>query len=44
MFPRQDGIALGGIFVDHVDSLEVVREAEERIIAGHARFFASLIT
>ena len=42
MFPRKDGIVLGGTFERGVATMEPNREAEERILAGHARFFASL--
>jgi len=42
MFPRHDGIVLGGTFERGVATLEPDREAEERILAGHARFFAEL--
>jgi D-amino-acid oxidase len=42
MFPRQDSIVLGGTFERGVATLEPNREAEERILAGHAKFFASL--
>jgi D-amino-acid oxidase len=44
MFPRHDGIVLGGTFQRGVWSMEVDREAEERILAGHARFFANIAT
>lgn len=43
MFPRQDGILLGGTFQHRIWSLEPDRAAEDRIVAGHARFFASLM-
>jgi D-amino-acid oxidase len=39
MFPRKDGIVLGGTFEHRVSSLEPNLAAEERILAGHARFF-----
>jgi glycine/D-amino acid oxidase-like deaminating enzyme len=42
MFPRKDGIVLGGTFERHVATLEPNREAEARIVAAHARFFAQL--
>ncbi len=42
MFPRQDGIVLGGTFEHRVSTLEPNLAAEERILAGHARFFAAL--
>ena len=43
MFPRHDGIVLGGTFEHHVSTLEPDRAAEERILAGHARFFETLM-
>lgn len=42
MFPRKDGIVLGGTFEHHVASLEPNLEAEARIMSGHARFFEAL--
>jgi glycine/D-amino acid oxidase-like deaminating enzyme len=42
MFPRADGIVLGGTFERGVSTTEPNREAEERILAGHAKFFAEL--
>jgi glycine/D-amino acid oxidase-like deaminating enzyme len=42
MFPRHDGIVLGGTFERGVYTLEPDRQAEERILAGHAKFFADL--
>jgi glycine/D-amino acid oxidase-like deaminating enzyme len=39
MFPRRDGIMLGGTFEHGVETLEVNREAEQRILAGHQRIF-----
>jgi D-amino-acid oxidase len=42
MFPRKDGIVLGGTFERGVSTLEPDRAAEDRILAGHAQFFASL--
>ena len=42
MFPRRDGIVLGGTFERGVSTLEPNRAAEERILARHARFFATL--
>jgi D-amino-acid oxidase len=42
MFPRKDGIVLGGTFEHHVSTLEPNLAAEQRILDGHARFFASL--
>jgi hypothetical protein len=42
MFPRRDGILLGGTFERGEWSLEPNREAEKRILDGHARIFASM--
>jgi glycine/D-amino acid oxidase-like deaminating enzyme len=42
LFPRHDGIVLGGTFERHVATLEPNREAEDKILADHARFFADL--
>ena len=42
MMPRADGILLGGTRERGVWSLEPNREAEERILAGHADFFARM--
>jgi glycine/D-amino acid oxidase-like deaminating enzyme len=42
MFPRRDGIVLGGTFQHHIWTMEPDLAAEERILAGHARFFAAL--
>ena len=42
MFPRHDGIVLGGTFERGVSTLEPDRAAEDRILAGHAKFFADL--
>ena len=42
MFPRHDGIVLGGTFERGVSTLEPDRAAEDRILAGHAKFFAEL--
>jgi glycine/D-amino acid oxidase-like deaminating enzyme len=42
MFPRKDGIVLGGTFERNVWTLEPNLAAEERILAAHERFFASL--
>lgn len=39
MFPRRDGIMLGGTFERGVETLDVNREAEQRILAGHQRIF-----
>jgi glycine/D-amino acid oxidase-like deaminating enzyme len=40
MFPRRDGILLGGTFERGEWSLEPNRDAEKRILEGHARIFA----
>jgi glycine/D-amino acid oxidase-like deaminating enzyme len=42
MFPRHDGIVLGGTFERGVSTLEPDRQAEARILAGHAKFFAAI--
>lgn len=42
MFPRRDGIMLGGTFEHGVETLEVNREAEQRILAGHQRIFSGM--
>lgn len=42
MFPRSDGILLGGTFERGVDSLEPDQAQSERILAGHARLFGSM--
>ena len=42
MFPRRDGIVLGGTFERGVATLEPNLAAEERILAGHKKFFAEL--
>ena len=42
MFPRHDGILLGGTFVRRDWSLEPDPEAKQRIIAGHQRLFQNL--
>jgi D-amino-acid oxidase len=42
MFPRRDGIMLGGTFEHGVETLDVNREAEQRIIAGHQRIFSGM--
>jgi D-amino-acid oxidase len=41
MFPRSDGILLGGTHERDVWSLEVDREARTRVLAGHREFFES---
>ncbi len=42
MFPRRDGIMLGGTFEHGVETLEVNREAEQRILTGHQRIFSGM--
>ena len=42
MFPRRDGIMLGGTFEHGVETLEVNRDAEQRILAGHQRIFGGM--
>ncbi len=42
MMPRADGILLGGTRESGVWSLEPNREAEERILAGHADYFGRM--
>ena len=42
MFPRHDGIVLGGTFQHHVATLEPDLVAEEKVMAMHARFFRTL--
>jgi glycine/D-amino acid oxidase-like deaminating enzyme len=42
MFPRRDGIMLGGTFEQGVETLEPNREAEQRILAGHQRIFKGM--
>jgi glycine/D-amino acid oxidase-like deaminating enzyme len=42
MFPRRDGIMLGGTFERGVETLEVNSEAEKRILAGHKRIFSGM--
>jgi D-amino-acid oxidase len=39
MFPRRDGIVLGGTFERGVETLEPNAEAAERILSGHRRIF-----
>lgn len=43
MFPRSDGIVLGGTFERGVESLEPDPQQAERILAGHAQLFGSLL-
>jgi hypothetical protein len=42
MFPRSDGIMLGGTFERGVESLEPDPQQAERILTGHARLFGSM--
>ena len=42
MFPRRDGIMLGGTFERGVETLEPNPEASQRILAGHQRIFSSM--
>jgi D-amino-acid oxidase len=42
MFPRRDGIMLGGTFEHGVETLEPNREAAQRILAGHKRIFSAM--
>jgi glycine/D-amino acid oxidase-like deaminating enzyme len=42
MFPRRDGILLGGTFEHDVWSLDVNQEAFKRIMAGHRALFAGM--
>lgn len=42
MFPRRDGILLGGTFERGVWDLEPNREAQARIFAGHQAFFRDM--
>ena len=42
MFPRKDGVLLGGTFQHRVWTMEPDRVAEDRILDAHARFFATL--
>jgi D-amino-acid oxidase len=42
MFPRKDGIVLGGTFERGVSTMEPNLEAQARIMKGHADFYASL--
>jgi D-amino-acid oxidase len=43
MFPRRDGILLGGTHERGVWTLEPNMEAKARIVAGHQQFFARMI-
>lgn len=42
MFPRRDGIVLGGTFERHVATLTPDLAAEKRILDGHSAFFGQL--
>ena len=42
MFPRRDGILLGGTHERGVETLEVNEEARQGIVAGHRAFFAGM--
>jgi glycine/D-amino acid oxidase-like deaminating enzyme len=42
MFPRRDGIVLGGTFERGVETLDVNRETEQRKLAGHQRIFGGM--
>ncbi len=42
MFPRRDGILLGGTFERGIWDLEPDREAEKRVIEAHQRIFSPL--
>jgi D-amino-acid oxidase len=42
MFPRRDGIVLGGTFERGVETLEPNAEAKQRVLAGHQRIFSSM--
>ena len=44
MFPRSDGILLGGTFERGDGSLDFDTEAERRIVEGHQRLFAGMRT
>ena len=44
MFPRADGILLGGTFERGVSTLDVDQDAERRILEGHAKLFGSMRT
>ncbi len=39
MFPRRDGIMLGGTHERGVETLDVNRDAYHRILEGHRSFF-----
>jgi glycine/D-amino acid oxidase-like deaminating enzyme len=42
MFPRRDGIILGGTFERGVETMEPNLEAKQRILAGHQRIFGGM--
>jgi glycine/D-amino acid oxidase-like deaminating enzyme len=42
MFPRRDGILLGGTFEHNAWSLDVDEEARQRIVAGHRALFEGM--
>ena len=42
MFPRKDGIVLGGTFQHHIATMAPDLDAEQRILDGHAAFYAQL--
>jgi len=42
MFPRRDGIILGGTFERGVETMEPNPEAKQRIFAGHQRIFGGM--
>jgi glycine/D-amino acid oxidase-like deaminating enzyme len=42
MFPRRDGIILGGTFERGVETMEPNPEAKRRILAGHQRIFGGM--
>jgi hypothetical protein len=42
MFPRSDGIVLGGTFEKGVETLDVDVEAEQRILAGQRAIFEGM--
>jgi len=42
MFPRRDGIMLGGTFENGVETMEPNLKAQQRIIAGHQRIFGGM--
>lgn len=42
MFPRRDGIILGGTFERGVETMEPNPEAKQRIFAGHQRIFSGM--